>query len=206
MAEIYNFFGDIFDYLRETYFEVDFGTYQNFDIGTYAGSLSGIIFAVMLGIVLASCAVFIERRYLGALVRALVKDEARDEESAKTLADLGLRPNFLLKNALRRRDSALRKLVRYAGEPSEEEDLPEEVTGREKKRLIFTEMLDFSTTRFYIPPALCDRATIRYNEKGSDFRSLVLTVLIAIVGSGVLIRFLPVVFHVADNMITWFGA
>ena len=30
MAEIYNFFGDIWDYLRETYFEADLGSYKNF--------------------------------------------------------------------------------------------------------------------------------------------------------------------------------
>ena len=206
MAEIYNFFGDIWDYLRETYFEVDFGSYRNFDISGYSGTLSQVIFAVMLGIIFASIVVVYERRHLGAVVRALLASEAQDEESAKTLAELGFRADGAVKHALRRRDSTLRKLIRYVGE-AEEDELPDEITGKTaKKRLILTEMLDFSTTRFYIPTALRDRAAIRYNEKGSDVRTLVLTVLICLVGSGLLIRLLPVLFRIADNMMSWIGA
>ena len=89
MAEIYNFFGDIWDYLRETYFSVDFGEYQSFDIESYGATLAQIIIAMMLGIIIAAFVVVYERRYLGRLVRALLEKEAHDEASAKTLDELG---------------------------------------------------------------------------------------------------------------------
>lgn len=204
MAEIYNFFGDIWDYLRETYFTVDFGEYRNFDLGSHSTTLAQIIIGIMIGISLAAIAIAYERRHLGRLVRALLKGEAQDEGSAKTLAELGCDRILFLKQQLRRRDSSLRKLIRYVGEPEEEGDLPHEVTGKRlKKQLILTEMIDFSNARFYIPSALRDRAAIRYNEKGSDTRALVLTVIICIVGGGLLIRLLPVLFRLADNILTW---
>lgn len=204
MAEIYNFFGDIWDYLRETYFTVDFGSYHNFNLGNHGATLAQMILGMMIGISLAAIVIVYERRHLGRVVRALLKSEAQDEESAKTLAELGCGRLALIKHSLRRRDSALRKLIRYVGEPDEEDDLPEEVTGkREKKRLVLTEMIDFSTARFYIPPALRDRAAIRYEEKGSDLRSLLLTVVVCIVAGGLLIRLLPVLLRVTDNILTW---
>lgn len=204
MAEIYNFFGDIWDYLRETYFSVDFGKYHNFDLGNHSTTLAQMILGMMIGISLAAIVIVYERQHLGCVARALLKAEAQDEESAKTLAELGCEWMILVKRSLRRRDSALRKLIRYVGEPDEQDELPDEVTGkREKKRLVLTEMIDFSTTRFYIPPALRDRAAIRYEEKGSDWRALVLTVVVCIVGGGLLIRLLPVLLRVADNVLTW---
>ena len=50
MAEIYNFFGDIWDYLRETYFSIDFGEYRNFDISGYGTTLAQITLGVIIGI------------------------------------------------------------------------------------------------------------------------------------------------------------
>lgn len=206
MAEIYNFFGDIWDYLRETYFSVDFGEYQSFDIESYGTTLAQIIIAMMLGIVIAAFVVVYERRYLGRLVRALLQKEAHDEASAKTLDELGCGKSGFIKHNLRRRDSALRKLIRYVGEEADFEELPPELTGKKaQKKLLMNEPLDFATTRFYIPPALRDRAAIRYNEKGSDLRSLILTVLVALVGGGLLIRLLPVLFRLADNLLIWLG-
>ena len=207
MAEIYNFFGDIWDYLRETYFSVDFGKYQNFDISSHTTTLAQIIIGMMIGCILASFAVVYERQFLGRLVRALLQHEAQDEQSAKTFAELGCKCNGFVRYNLRRKDSALRKLIRYVDEDDgAEEDLPPEVTGKNARKPSFKpELIDFSTARFYIPVALRDRAAIRYDAKGSNLRTLILSVLICLVGGGLLIRLLPVLFRLADNMITWLG-
>lgn len=206
MAEIYNFFGDIWDYLRETYFSVDFGDYRNFDISNYGATLSQIIIALMIGCSLAAVFAVYERRFLGSMIRALIAREAHDEESALTLAELGCKSNGFLKYNLRRRDSALRKLVRYAGEEAEDvTPIGENARAERGRRQSMTEVLDFEATRFYIPPALRDRAAIRYNEKGSDLRSLLLTVLVSMVSGALLLRLLPVLFRLADNLLTWLG-
>ena len=203
MAEIYNFFGDIWDYLRETYFSIDFGEYRNFDISGYGTTLAQITLGVIIGISLAAIVIFFEQRYLGSPVHALLAAGANDEESAKTLAELGCRQGFLIKRALRRRDSALQKFIRYAGEPEDEVLFDEKDARQRKKPLILTEMIDFSTTRFYIPPALCDRAAIRYKTKGNGLRAMILTILICILGGGLLLRLMPALLRMADNMISW---
>lgn len=209
MAEIYNFFGDIWDYLRETYFTVDFGSYRNFDLGTAGATLAQIIIAIMLGICIAACAIYYERQHLGRPVRALLSAAAQDEESAKTLAELDCRCSLFIRHNLRRRDSSLRKLIRYVGEPEdEEEEMPAatEAPKRKKRAPVMTEMLDFATVRFYIPPALCDRAALRYQTKGNGLRALLLTVVICVVGGGLLIRLMPVLLRVTDNILTWINA
>ena len=89
MAELYNFFGDIFDYIRETYLEVDFGSYKNFTVTTQGVTLSQIIIGILFGCMLASFAVVYQRTYLGRMVRGLLANKAHDEASAMTLADLG---------------------------------------------------------------------------------------------------------------------
>ena len=207
MAEIYNFFGDIWDYLRETYFTVDFGSYRNFNLGNAGTTLAQIVIAMMLGICIAAFAVYYERQHLGAPVRALLAAEAQDEASARTLAELGCQRSPFVRHNLRRRDSSLRKLIRYVGEPDEDE-LPGEAEApkRRKRAPVMTEMVDFATARFYIPPDLRDRAALRYQTKGNGLRALLLTVVICIVGSGLLIRLLPVLLRVTDNILTWINA
>ncbi len=252
MAEIYNFFGDIWDYLRETYFCVDFGSYEHFNTVGFSATLSQVIIGAMLGCCLAAIFIAYERSYLGRLVRALLSREAQDRESALTLAELGFAKSGLIKHALRRRDSALRKLVHHTAEeeppvpdaadatqktekPTEKaaattayaaekatatitepagtaqaadvtqaDDTEAPAAGKEKPApLRMTEIIDFAATRFYIPTNLRDRAAIRYHEKGSSLRTVLLAMLVALVGGGLLIRFLPVLFRMADGMMSW---
>lgn len=200
MAEIYNFFGDICDYLRETYWEVDFGSYRNFTLDGYGTTLAQIITAIMLGCILASAAMLYERRYLGGFVRRLLKAEANEEGRAITLGEAGYGKNAILRSVLRRRDSALRKLVRYTGE--EREDITPATGARQLK---MKDEIDFTTARFYIPAELWNRAEMRYEAKGTDLRSFVVTVIVCLVGGALIIRFLPVFFSLLDNMMTWLG-
>lgn len=190
MSEIYNFFGDIWDYLRETYFEVDFGNYKNFTFTTQGTTLSRIVFAIMIGCILAAVAAVYHRRYLGKVIRQLIKYNSVDEEHARTLVELGLARKWLLRRTLARRESALRKYLRYVGEP-------ENPDPRVREHIHLDE------ARFYVPAHLKDAAAVRYEAKGSDIPSLILTVLVCLVGGVLLLRLLPVVLRAADNLITW---
>lgn len=203
MAEIYNFFGDIWDYLRETYWEVDFGSYRNFSLGGYGTSLAQIITAIMLGCILASAVMLYERRYLGGFIRKLLAVEAGNEESAKTLKELGYAKNGVLKMSLRSRDSAVRKLVRYTGE--EHEDVSPVGEGAKPARQKMRDDIDFEAARFYIPADLRNRAAVRYEAKGTNLRSFLLTVVVCLVGGALIIQILPVFFRLIDNVMTWLG-
>ena len=120
MASIYNFFGDIWDYLRETYWEVDLGTYDNFSLGSLGAMLPQIVLAIMLGIILASAAMLYERQYIGGFIRKLLSADAKSEEKALLLTDTGYGKSLIIKRMLRHRDTAVRKLVRFTGEEREE--------------------------------------------------------------------------------------
>lgn len=204
MAELYNFFGDIFDYIRETYLEVDFGSYKNFTVTTQGATLSQIIFGILFGCMLASFAVVYQRSYLGRMVRGLLSREAHDEASALTLADLGLAHSGLIKYTLRSRSTPLRKVVRFVGEEREEEEYNGTRVSRNAKNAPqMTDVIDFENTRFYIPKHLAAHAEVRFDKKGSGARALIVSALACIVAGVVLIRFLPVLLHWADDLITF---
>ncbi len=197
MAEIYNFFGDIFDYLRETYWDVDFGVYRNFTLGGYGVTLAQIVTAIMLGFILASALMLYERRYIGGFIRGLLKGDAHSEETAKTLSDVGYGKSGILKSTLRKRDSAVRKLVRYTGEVREE--------AYSNEKIVMKDDIPFEHAAFYIPPDLKNRAETRYDAKGTTVRNFIISVIAALVGGALLIRLLPVFLHFIDNVITWVG-
>ena len=204
MASIYNFFGDIWDYLRETYFEVDFGTYRNFSLDTMGATLSQIVFAVMIGCILAAAVAVYERRYLGGFVRALIKRGASDELSALSMQELGYGKSFMLKNTLSRRDSGLRRVLRFVGE-EREDALPKELGRSTKDKFVMRDKIDFAATRFFVPAALLPRAETRYDAKGSGIGSFLLITVVCLVGGAVVIRLLPVFFRLIDNVMTWLG-
>jgi hypothetical protein len=204
MAELYNFFGDIFDYIRETYLEVDFGSYKNFTVNTQGVTLSQIIIGILFGCMLASFAVVYQRTYLGRMVRGLLSREAHDEESALNLKELGLDRSGLIKYTLRSRSTPLRKVVRFVGEEREEEAYDgTRVSRNAKKSPQMTDIIDYENARFYIPKHLAAHAEVRFDKKGSGARALIISALACVVAAVVLIRFLPVLLHWADDLITF---
>ncbi len=68
------------------------------------------------------------------------------------------------------------------------------------------EKIDFTTARFYIPEALRHRAEIRFDPKGSGWKSAILVSVLAVVTAGVLCFFVPELIQFADNLIGWLGA
>lgn len=200
MAELYNFFGDVFDYLRETYGNVTLGDYRNFSLPSGGISLSALVFALAVGIILAAAVTLYEKNYIGGFVRALLSRDAKTEESALTLADLGVKAGFGIRRALRAKDGALRRVVRIAG--YEEENDGTRVSRNGKNSVKMTEELDFETARFYIPEALRAHADVRYEAKGSGARAFILTVVLVLVASLVILRFLPSLFRLTDDLLT----
>ena len=206
MAEIYNFFGDIFDYLRENYFSVEFGQYRNFNLSLGALTLSQFVFALMLGCMLAAAATLFCKRYLGRVVRALLAGNATDEESARSLSDLGLRATWLLRRTLSHRDSSLRRYIRIVGYADDDTENAENEGGRVsrngKKKVTYTDIIDFESARFYIPPMLAARAEVRFDSRGTSVRSLLLALLLCLLFALVLLPVLPPLLQALDDMMT----
>ena len=73
-------------------------------------SIHFIIMALAFGLIIAFIAVYYQRRVIGSFVRAIRSAEAIDEESAKTLAELG-QENNVSAIAKLKKSASLRNLV-----------------------------------------------------------------------------------------------
>ncbi len=196
MSNVYNFFGRIFDYLRETYWEAPFGYYRNFDLNNGFLTMGQIVFLLAAAGIAAAVVMYIEKNIVGSLVHRLLAAEASDEEHAKTLGELGLSRNFFVKWALRRRDSALRRVTRYVGE-----EVRDENGALRPPR----DIIDYQNARFYIPEALRGRAEVRFSREGSGKGALAVAVLFFVVFAFVLIRILPTVIGWLDALLSLFA-
>ena len=204
---------ELLGYLRDRYFTVEFGTYENFSMGAgTANTVQTIVFAVAIGFIIAAFMAVYTRTVLGNFVRALLKSEAKDAESAKDLSSLG----FFRSAAIRReldRGVTLRKVVkcvqeeelRAAKEPTDGEGESEvKATPVGGKTLLEEPRFrpDFTTARYYIPEDLRYRADIRFEKKGSGWGLMVGTVLISILIAGLICFLLPDIIQLADNLIS----
>ena len=73
-------------------------------------SIQFIIMALAFGLIIAFIAVYYQRRVIGSFVRAIRSAEAIDEESAKTVAELG-QENNVSAIAKLKKSASLRNLV-----------------------------------------------------------------------------------------------
>ncbi len=68
--------------------------------------------------------------------------------------------------------------------------------GEEEK-----EKIDFQTAHFYIPEELKHRAEVRFDRRGSGWLFTALTVILCVVATALLCRFLPDIVQLMDNII-----
>lgn len=139
-----------------------------------SGTLSGIVIPLIAGLMIAACIAYLLKRIYGKFVTALLRGESVDEESARSLSELGMDKKRLLRRTLRD-GSSLRKVV------------------------MKTESAD-GTVRYYIPEDKRDRASSLY---ASD-RSTVLTVIVAFILFAViailLLMYLPKLIEFASDL------
>lgn len=133
-------------------------------------TLASILWPLVLGVILAACAVFFNKQTVGKFVKKLFDEQAISEESAKSLAELGFEHSRLVKFALRP-DSTLRKVVRAVPASNEEgQPLPD---------------------RFYIPDECAYRAEVTYNPDGSSLLTIVIAIIMFIAAAMILMAVLP---------------
>ncbi|MBE6601892.1 MAG: hypothetical protein E7637_05240 [Ruminococcaceae bacterium] len=103
---------ELLNYFQENLFTIDFWLYENFSIdATTAKTISAIIPALAIALVLASFMTARLRVNMGRFVRRLLKKECLSPESAKTLLELDMFRNAALRRELCK-GSSLRMVVR----------------------------------------------------------------------------------------------
>jgi hypothetical protein len=139
---------------------------------TVSTGIQFIIWPLIFGLILAFFVIYYRRRVIGAFVRAIREAGASDEESAKTLAEIGQEDNSSAISALKK-SASLRRLVTIC--PGEE-GAEEELVINEK-------------TRFYIGKDAETRSRVQYGDKEEPLWPVIL-------GSAALILFGIIVFYI----------
>ncbi|MBQ7124777.1 MAG: hypothetical protein IJO00_00305 [Clostridia bacterium] len=139
-------------------------------------SLAGILYPMAFGIVLATCIVVFNKQTIGKLVKKLFDERASNEETAKTLAELGFERNKLVKNSLKE-GSILRKVVKVA--PSDDEGADD---------------------RYYIPDECLHRAETLYCPDGSSIITIILALIIVIALCVILLALVPELVQLVKNV------
>ena len=207
---------ELLEYLSQTYFSVDFGTYEHFSVsGTSGGTVRNMILAIALGIIIAAVLTAYTREGLGGFVRRLIKEDALAPEKSKTLMELGYFRSTMLRRALSR-GSALRMVVRCTEQEAFEANRAEQGTDavgtadKPKAKIPFLKgtseyRMDFTTARFYIPEDLRHRAEIRFDKKGSGWIPVIVISVVTVIAASALCFFLPDLLQFADNLIGIFS-
>ncbi len=186
--------GELLNYFKETYFSIQFGAYDNFSVTEQtANIINKIIPALIWGIIIAAIATVYCRRIVGSFVRTLIEKEALSPETAVTLFDTGAFRSTVVRRELCR-GTLLRKVV----------FCHEEQAFLSEKGKDANYQIDFTKDHFYIPEDLKYRAEVRFNQKGSGWLSVVLTVILVPVVIGLICRFMPNILQFADSIITFF--
>lgn len=219
---------ELVDYFVTKYLTPNFGAYEYTNIKvdtdplvTPAMIFVGAFIAVMAG----AAAVIFNRRVLGRLVRRLIRNDALTPDKAKTLDELALSDNRIIKFFLNR--TTLAKAVRcveedefyglkyvpyihedYSGTKSEE---VEENEREARKNDAYTVSIntprklrykrDPGKDHFYIPERKKYHASVRFDIKGTNPLSLLILAAVYIVLGLIFIRILPSLLKVIDTAI-----
>ena len=120
-------------------------------------SIQFIIMALAFGLIIAFIAVYYQRRVIGSFVRAIQSAEAIDEESAKTLAELG-QENNVSAIAKLKKSASLRNLVTIC-------DMKTEANGK---------IIIDDSTRFYIAKEKEERSRKQFGDNEDSLIPIIL--------------------------------
>ncbi len=125
--------------------------FENIGVSFYINIFT---FCVAVCICIAGVIFEINRGQMNLVIKQLTRHAATDEESSKTLSDLGLKDKKIIKHLLSRR-SRLSILVSRVGAPSISYEDYIKMSAAKRKEL---ENFDITTARFYIPEENKERA------------------------------------------------
>ncbi len=198
---------ELWEYINGKYFTVDQGRYQHISVGSSAlVNMRNIIFGICVGLIIASAMMAYEKNKKGGFVRRVVRRECLSPEKAMTLAELGYEKSFAIKSDLRRH-TALSKTVKCVEREAHEQDVEAmrtayiELNGDDKGFVPPAFVMDFATAHFYIPDEAHYAAEIRYDNKGSGWRTLVIVIIASLLLGALICFLLPEMLQLVDNMI-----
>ena len=202
-----------------SFFNIEAREYVNFTFDSATREMTrNVILGLCAVMLLVSLYALYQKYVPGAIVRAILREQAHSKETAKTAEELGLEKNLLILLELKF-NLSLKKLLHLANEeedPAEantkavadeseptDDDAAEQETQTESAEAT-DEQSDTPTyelARFYIPEELKYRAENQFNKRENNpFTLLIATGLITAFGIA-LIKLLPSILTIFDNII-----
>lgn len=199
-------FEELYQYVLDNCVNASFRSLRYIKITSTGEPFIVAILGIFIGFFLASVAVIYQKRFLGKFVIRLQEKNAYTEDTAQSLADLGLSKNFFIRQNLKSPGSVIRKMVRILspqGENGEERAEKDESTEK-KPKVSLKESIDFESAKFYIPEELRYRAEFRFRKQGSALLYILLSFILCTVFASLLILFFPDLIRLADNTLGLF--
>ena len=181
--------------------------YNNFSFENSTMPLAVIIWGLYAGMLIGGILSVYNKRYLGGVVRALLRDECLSPQHAKTLKELGLSSKWGLGRALQD-GKVLRRCVAVANADACR------VTAAPRKKWIsslrrfFTgspegkPKLDMDEARLYVLEEKKYHAQVRYTKKGTSPIFIVVGGIVFLVIAILATMFIPELLTMTDNMIS----
>ena len=200
-------FEELLDYFIGKYFSVETGQYDYITIGSGSlVTLQRIVLGIFGGVIIAAGVAFYDKNMLGSFVRKLIKEDCLSPENAKTLAELEFDRSRSVKTSLRSAHK-LGKIVHsvekdaYLRQVEEAKEAYVEQHGSDNGFFMPEYRMDVNNDHFYIPYEEHYRADIRFENKGSGWRSFLLVVIVSVISAALVCFLLPDVLQLVDNMI-----
>lgn len=155
------------------FFFLNLSQYENIGIYFPIGA-----FLILLCIVGCISVFFLTyyRMFTRSLYSQLLRHNAKDEQSAKTLSELRVDKSFAIRSSLSRSNGQITYIVKRAGEEKLSYD---EYIEKTKEKGYKPEKIDFSSARFYIPEDKTDFAKkLLENSDSSWIKAAIVSVCI----------------------------
>lgn len=187
-------------------------TFQSLFQTIRLGSVNQLILCFALGAIIASIVAYYHKNYIGRLVRYLLRENANDPQSAKTLTDIGMQNNRLYRFSLRKK-STLRRIITVMDETTEHVPMTAQGTAKTAANALpssntsgLTGAENIAVCGLYIAPGKAtERAMHSYANPGNGAKAIVLTVILVTVVAGLCIGFLPHILNLVSRTVEMFS-
>lgn len=132
--------------------------------------LNLIIWSMYIGFMLATVLYYYQKKVMGKFVRLIISKGALSADNALTLEELGYQKKVLVRSQLQKQ-SALRKMVWEVDDNYRTGEDGRLYCAREKA-------LDLNLGKFYVPEERRIQAQLRYDDKGSDIFTLLISAVV----------------------------
>jgi hypothetical protein len=149
-------------------------------------TLSVIVWVVFFGVVFGAFYAYYQRRLLGNILRAFISCGAQDEKSAKTLREIGYasKIKYSFASFALRKGAGLRKHI-YAVY----EEKP--VSKKHSDQLFAKAPKPENEQKYYVPEEKRIVAEVRYDGKGTNLKTLVISIAALLAAAILIVSFLP---------------